>query len=97
MKNIILKVLRTGYTVSKKPLEEYIKYLYILKYIFREDSVGSACCNKNSFWDYKNIKNRTELISDIANIDRRSMADDYYYHIINRFENGDKYGIDVNY
>lgn len=96
MKNLILKILKTGYTTSKKPLEDYVKYLYLLKYIFRTDSIGLVVCNNNPFWEHTNNKNRMDLYCDIMYMHSRKPTDDYYYKIINRFENGDKYGISTD-
>ena len=93
MKNLINTILRTGFTRSQKPLEDYIKYLYPLKYILRVGEAGFVCCNHNPFWRFENKQNQMELYHDIRGVHRRSMTDDAYFRIINRFENGDKYGI----
>lgn len=93
MKNLTLKILRTGYSTSKKPLEDYTKYLYLLKYIFNTDSTGRVSCNDNPFWEHTNNDNRMDLYHDIMNMHSRKPTDNCYYRIINRFENGDKYGI----
>ena len=93
MKNLTLKILRTGYSTSKIPLEDYTKYLYLLKYIFNTDSTGRVSCNDNPFWEHTNQKNRMDLYHDIMNMRGKKLTDGYYYKIINRFENGDKYGI----
>ena len=96
MKNLIQTILRTGLTKSKKPLEDYIKYLYPLKHILTVNQFGLVVCNDNGFWKPENNQNRTELLHDIYGINKKNIKDHSYFRIINRFENGDKYGIEVN-
>ena len=95
MKGLISTILRTGFTKSQKPLADYIKYLYPLKYILRVNEVGWVASNDNSFWKFENNQNRVALFQDIGNIQKKSVTDDAYFRIINRFENGDRYGINV--
>ena len=93
MKRIIATLIRTGITTSKKPIEDLIKYLYPLRYIITLNSAGLISCNTNPFWKKENSKNITELYRDILAISKHSITDSGYFKIINRFENGDKYGI----
>lgn len=95
MKKTIETILSRGYTTTKKPIEEFTNYLYILKYILKVNEVGRIMCNNNCFWSVANKKNRMQLIHDISLIRRKSINDNSYFHIINRFENGDKYGIEI--
>lgn len=95
MKKIIATILKTGYTKSRKPLTEFIHYLYPLKHILKVNELGWVTCNDNSFWKPENNQNRTELLHDICSIQKRNIKDSSYFHIINRFENGDKYGIEI--
>lgn len=97
MKHIISSILRNGVTTSKKKtLDDYIKYLYPLKYILEIDSDTKwVRCNRNAFWYEPNNQNRIELYHDIMAIHRANIKDDAYFRIINRFENGDKYGIEI--
>lgn len=96
MKNLIGTILRTGLTKSKKPLEDYVKYLYPLKHILTVNQFGWVTCNNNGFWKPENNQNRTELFNDVCGIQRRKITDGSFFHIINRFENGDRYGIELN-
>ena len=96
MKNLIGTILRTGLTKSKKPLEDYVKYLYPLKHILTVNQLGWVVCNGNGFWKPGNNQNRTELFNDVYGIHKKSITDNNYFHIINRFENGDRYGIELN-
>lgn len=75
MKNTISTILRSGITKSKKPLEEYIKYLYPLKFIFSTNEMGYVVGNDNKFWERENIQNRTELCKDVLRIGRKTMQD----------------------
>lgn len=95
MKNKIRTILKSGFTKSQTSLEEYVKYLYPLKYILGVNEKGWVAYNNNPFWRAGNIRNRTALFNDIANIQKKSVSDAGYFHIINRFENGDKYGIEI--
>lgn len=96
MKNIIIKILTTGFSTTRKyKLQDLCKWLYPLQYILRDGNGLSICCNENKFWSSENNGNRSELLLDICGIRRRNMTDDAYFRIINRFENGDKYGIEV--
>lgn len=93
MKNIILKILRTGYTTSKKyTVEDLCKYLHILRPLLKEEC-GMIICNKNAFWAYENNENRTQLINDIEAIHRNTIKDCMVFTILNRCANGDAYGI----
>lgn len=95
MKKIISNLLNTGSTKSKKPIEEFVDFLFILKYILRVNDLGYVTCNDNAFWKAENEKNRKDLVIDVLCIRRKKdMKDMGYFHIINRFANGDKYGID---
>ena len=96
MKNYIYNLLRNGYTTTKKYTEsDFIKYLYFLKYIIETKHTNFIGCKRNKFWDYTNNHNRIQLLADIQNIHRAKMTDSAFFHIINRFENGDKYGIEI--
>ena len=97
MKQIIITILSNGFTTSKKyNLEDCIKYLYFLKYIFKTNSfTNCVCCNDNVFWLVSNNQNRIELLHDIIAIHKADIKDSAYFRIINRFENGDKYGIEI--
>lgn len=95
MKSLILTVLEIRTTKSKKPIEDYISYLYPLRNILKVDEFGRVTHNNNAFWKSENRNNRADLICDIYNIRKRSIRDSSYYHILNRFENGDRYGIEV--
>lgn len=95
MKRIISTILRNGFTKSKKDLKVFVNYLYPLQYILKKNDLGWVICNDNPFWRAENNKNRTELYHDVYAIQRAKITDASYFHIINRFENGDRYGIEV--
>lgn len=96
MKSRIRTILRKGFSKSKKPLEDYVEYLYPLKHILTVNEVGWVTHNNNLFWETENIRNRTALFNDIGSIQKKSISDAAYFRIINRFENGDKYGIKID-
>lgn len=93
MKKIIDTLLRTGYSkTTKYSTQDLEKYLYILRGLFEDTEYGHIKVKSNKFWDRDNSKNRLDLIHDM-----RSCTKDFKsgrFHIVNRFENGDKYGID---
>jgi hypothetical protein len=95
MKNRIYNLLKNGYTETKKYTEQdLIKYLYPLKYIIQTQEYFIGC-KRNKFWDYTNNENRWQLMDDISQIHRAKVTDTAYFRIINRFENGDRYGIEI--
>lgn len=98
MKKIIAGILRRGFTSSKKvTLKDCVEYLYPLKYILEESDLGqfgmSVRCNQNPFWSKDNSQRIMELHNDIMGIHRAHITDTCYFRILNRFENGDGYGI----
>lgn len=97
MKKIIAGILRRGYTASKQAtLKNCIAFLYPLQYILEETPAGRMAtvrCNHNPFWGAENNQRRAELIHDILDICKPNITDGSYFHIINRFEHGDRYGI----
>lgn len=99
MKQIVAGILRRGFTTSKKvTLKDCTGYLYPLRYILTEGNPAfgqSVVMNDNPFWKPENRKNQTDLLYDILGIHRHSVMDTCYFHILNRFENGDRYGIVV--
>lgn len=94
MKKIIIGILAKGYTTSKKSIEELTKAFYPLKYLITNKH-GIITCNDNAFWKYENHRNRCELIADLS-MAKLGDIKGFYFHILNRFENGDVYGIDKN-
>lgn len=100
MKKIIAGILNRGYTTSKQAsLGNCIAFLYPLKYILEDSPMEDGMtvrCNHNPFWAPENIQKRSELIRDIQGIHRRNIMDGRYFHILNRFENGDRYGIVID-
>lgn len=97
MKKLIIGILSRGYSSSKQaPLANCVAFLYPLKYILEEPPVGlgmSVRCNHNPFWAAGNNQKRCELMRDIDGIRRHNITDGCYFRILNRFENGDGYGI----
>jgi len=97
MKNTILIILQNGFTSSKKhSLDDFVRYLYPLKHLLETCEMLPIRCNKNSFWNSANNENRLALMSDVRRMTRNNANDLYYFRIINRFQNGDKYGIDID-
>lgn len=93
MKKIIIKLLMTGYSTTKKyTVNDLENYLWILKGLFKDTQKGIAANQENPFWSNENNA-RVDLIRDIMNITRRSVKDHYYYRILNRCANGDAYNI----
>ena len=93
MKKTIIGLLAKGYTTSKKTLEELTKAFYPLKHLITIKN-GLTMCNSNAFWKPENNRNRCELIADLSMAKLHDIKG-HYYHILNRFENGDKYGINI--
>lgn len=95
MKNRIYNLLKNGYTETKKYTEQdLIKYLYPLKHLIKREN-NLIMCNRNNFWNHTNNENRWQLMDDISQIHRANIKDNAYFRIINRFENGDRYGIEM--
>ena len=95
MKKIILNLLKNGYVKTKKyTVEDIIKYLYIFRGLIYFDAEAEMIrCNSNPFWSGDNVEKRIDLFRDIMSMKRKDIKDSYYFRILNRFENGDKYGI----
>ena len=91
MKNIITTLLSTGFTRTKKDISELIKYCYFIRRIAEYDEYTNTIrCNSNKFWNSENNDNRLQLIRDIHNSGK---SINKMFHIYNRYENGDGYGI----
>ena len=97
MKHRIYNLLKNGYTETKKyTVEDFVKYLYPLKHIIKKSEYfKDIIAQSNDFWHHTNNENRFQLMEDISQIHRANIKDNAYFRIINRFENGDKYGIEV--
>lgn len=99
MKHIIAGILRRGYTASKKVTAKDCRgFLYPMQYILEDAEPGlgmTVRCNQNPFWSPDNHQRAAELMHDILAIHRHNIMDGAYFHILNRFENGDRYGIEV--
>lgn len=93
MKQIIANILRAGYSITQTPLFALVNYLYPLKYILVSGGPTSICCNDNPFWGPCNAERRMELAHDVMGMHGRSMKKGTYRAILDRFENGDGYGI----
>ena len=92
MKKIILTVLCTGHSSTKKyTVKDLENYLFILKGLFKQTEYGIGCSD-SFFWEAENNNNRFALIRDIQKMKRRDIKDFGYFDIINRCANGDKYG-----
>ena len=93
MKKIITTLLSNGYTTTKKyTIDDIKKFCYIFNNLIEEKN-AIICCNHNKFWSYENNKNRIELIKDIQNYNKNILKGSKFT-IINRYENGDAYGIE---
>ena len=94
MKYTIIGILSKGYYDGKKyKSEDLCKKLYFLKHIIQNSDVLQIMNKPNNFWNFGNNQNRRELIDDIRRVHQFKMTDNFYFHIMNRFENGDGYGI----
>ena len=93
MKTIIINILKNGYTTTKKyTVNDLARRFYPLQYIIKQDG-ALITCNNNRFWQPENNEKRIQLIYDL---DRARLGDimSDLFCVINRFENGDAYGID---
>ena len=95
MKKSITTILRKGVTTSTKSIADFVGYLYPLEHVLCVNESGFVACNDNAFWAFENMQNRRDFYHDICRIEKRSVQDNAYFRILNRFENGDKYGIEV--
>lgn len=96
MKKIIVDFLSNGsYKGSKYSANDFIQKLFFLKYLISDTlSIPKGVFwNNNPFWYPLNTAFREELIQDVQNIKRFSINDTAFFGIIDRFENGDAYGI----
>lgn len=93
MKRIIAGILCRGYSMTKVPLDKIISYLYPLRYILTARD-GGIFNNHNPFWAAENNRRRLELMWDIRDMCGKSMSKGTRFTILNRFENGDAYGIE---
>lgn len=94
MKNAIYNLLKNGYYNGRKyTIDDMCKKLYFLKYIARADEVLQVRTKSNTFWEHTNNDKRIELLHDLYGVHKFSVTDIGYFRIINRFENGDGYGI----
>lgn len=94
MKNLILSLLGKGYVkTSKYTLDDLAKKFFPLAEIARTDEIlGIRCMENHPFWHPSNNDNRIALMTDL----RKSRLGDVrssYYHILVRFESGDRYGM----
>lgn len=94
MKKAIIRLLENGYYDGKKyTVDDFIKKFYPLRHIIKAGEL--TVINKpNHFWNFGNNRNRRELIADLSQVHYFNVKDTAYFHIINRFENGDGYGIE---
>lgn len=93
MKKIISHILLAGYSTTKTPLFALVNYLYPLKYILVSGGPITIQGNDNPFWSPANNQRRIELYHDVMGMHGRSMKKGTYRAILDRFENGDGYGI----
>lgn len=95
MKKTIISFLSKGYTTTKKyTLEDLTRKFYPLKYIAQKRSDGNIWLTSNNFWQDSNNEKRLALIKDLHGAKLGDIKG-AYFSIINRFENGDHYGIEV--
>ena len=89
-----MNILRAGFTKTKKyTITDLNRYLYPLSCILEISPAGYITCNRNTFWKPENNKKRIELIYLIRAMRKPIKTDKNYCEIINRFENGDAFGI----
>lgn len=96
MKKAMLKFLSNGvYNGTKYTADDFIEKLFFLKMLIKEQSgvPMGILSNDNPFWFLQNESNRYELVQAIENVRRFSVNDTAFFGIINRFENGDCFGI----
>lgn len=96
MKKAISNFLSNGvYAGTKYTADDFIKKLFFLKYLVdvRSGIQMGVLSNDNPFWLHTNKKNRDELIQAVENIQKFSVNDTAFFGIMNRFENGDCFGI----
>lgn len=92
MKNIILTLLSRGYSKTTKYKRDDLPYF--LRPLFEDSPIlGIALVSGLPFWSAQNRENRDDLLHDFYSVQRMSITDTAYFHILNRFENGDAYGM----
>ena len=93
MKQTIIRLLSNGVVASRKyTADDLIKAFYPLQYLIKQEG-RLIMCNRNNFWNVENNDNRAQLIHKLHRARLHDMHTDYFL-IINRFENGDAYGIE---
>lgn len=97
MKNVLLTLLRTGVSNTKKfKVEDFAKYLPGVANLLFEQREWGITAKSNDFWKHDNNPRAGELRHDIEAVKRASVRDISYFHILNRLNNGDRYGISAN-
>lgn len=97
MKNVLLTLLRTGVSNTKKfKVEDFSKYLPGVTNLLFEQREWGITAKSNDFWKRENSQNQAELRHDIETVRRASVRDMSYFHILNRLTNGDRYGISAS-
>ena len=97
MKNVLLTLLHTGVSNTKKfKVEDFSKYLPGVANLLFEQHEWGVTAKGNAFWKRENSQNQAELRHDIETVRRASVRDMSYFHILNRLTNGDRYGISAS-
>lgn len=94
MKNILVNLLRTGFSTSKKSIDEICKGYWELKQLFIQEN-GFIRCASNKFWSYENNQNRLNLIHIIARTKRATITDGWHFTYLNNMANGNKFGMEI--
>lgn len=93
MKQIIKNLLNTGYSRTTKGAEILNRYFMLRPAVTLLDNGNLKANRANAFWSQGNNANRIELACDVVLSHKWSATDRYCFHILNRFANGDAYGM----
>jgi hypothetical protein len=100
MKRMIMTILQQGFSTAKNKkghnLDDLIHYFPPLKHLVEKCDVMNIRCNKNPFWSKSNNENRNALYYDFFRVLQASSKDPTWVSILDRIENGDKYGIKID-
>ena len=92
-KQTIIKLLKDKQVKTKATAIELMSEIRFLALIIKNGNNGTIMANNNAFWSDSNTNNRLTLANDLSKVTKFKITDHYYFHILNRFENGDHYGM----
>lgn len=97
MKKILINLLCCGCSNTKKyKVKDFAKYRPGVAHLIFQQHPWGVSSRNNDFWKDENKERREQLRNDINNVKRTSSNDQGFFLIINRLNNGDRYGISLS-